>query len=175
MNKWRQNITVYFKLTRLCGHCWSSWPSLPLINKIKIVNDIDWSPVKSAWNCHLIHDNDIGLLSTVAIYSGLHRPLLCEKILFGKRTSFQRAFFNKDEFSLGPVSLIPLPRVRYGYLRNSLPGSNHPSNNVQSFNFLTIRWYKSHKLLSHVVFVDANVENLKVTCKAPWDVFFSTF
>ncbi len=28
MNKWRQNITVYFKLTRLCGHCWPSWPSL---------------------------------------------------------------------------------------------------------------------------------------------------
>ncbi len=32
--------TVYFKLTRSCGHWWSSWPILPLINKIKIVNDI---------------------------------------------------------------------------------------------------------------------------------------
>ncbi len=172
MNKWRQNITLYFKLTRLCGHCWPSWPSLPLTNIVSV----------SAWNCHLIHDNDIGLLSTVAMKC-LHRPLLCEKILsenfwtyfpsrFGKRTSFQSAFFNKDEFSLGPVFLIPLPCVRYGYLRNSLPGSNHPSNDVQSFNFLTIRWYKSHKLLSHVVFVDSNVENLKATCKTPWDVFF---
>ncbi len=32
---------------------------------------------------------------------------------------------------------------------------------------------KNVKLLSHVVFewfVDANVENLKATCKAPWNV-----
>ncbi len=134
----------------------------------------------SAWNCHLIHDNYIGLLTTVSMKC-LHRPLLCEKILSENfwtnfpSTFAKRTFFNKDELSLGPVFFIPLPRVRYGYRRNSLPGSNHPSNDVQSFNFLTIRWSKSHKLLSHVVFVDANVDNLKATCKAPWDVFFQHF
>ncbi len=32
-----KNTAVHFKLTRLSGHCWPSWPILPLINKIKIV------------------------------------------------------------------------------------------------------------------------------------------
>ncbi len=97
----------------------------------------------------------------------------CQKIFgrifhvrLAKGRVFKVRFFNKDDFSLGPVFLIPLRRVRYGYLRTSLPGSNLPSNDVQSFNFLTIRWYKSHKLLSHVVFVDTNVQNLKAT----WNV-----
>ncbi len=116
MTKWRQNITVYFKSTRLCGHCWPSWPILPLNNEIKIVSDIGRSAI-SAWDCHLIYDNDICLLSTAAMKC-LHWSLFCQKILsenfrtyfpstFCKRTSFQSAFFNKDEFSLGPVFLIP--------------------------------------------------------------------
>ncbi len=108
-----KNITVYLNLTRLCGRFWPSWPILPLINKIKIVFDIGWSSAISAWDCHLIHDDGIGLLSTAATKC-LHWSLFCQKILsenfrtnfpstFCKRTSFQSAFFNKDEFSLGPV------------------------------------------------------------------------
>ncbi len=112
-----KNITVYFKLTRSCGDCGPSCSILPLINKIKIVSDFGWSTAVSAWDCHLIHDNDIGLLSTAAMKC-LHWSLFCQKILFVnfrtnfpttfcKRTSFQSAFFNEDEFSLGPVFLIP--------------------------------------------------------------------
>ncbi len=58
-----KNITVCFKLTRSCGDCWPSCPILPLINKIKIVSDIGWSPAISAWDCHLIHDNPESLHS----------------------------------------------------------------------------------------------------------------
>ncbi len=71
----------------------------------------------SAWDCHLTHNNDIGLLSTLAM-NCQHWSLFCRKVLsinfrtnfpstFCKRTSFQSAFFNEDEFSLGPVFLIP--------------------------------------------------------------------
>ncbi len=113
-----KNITVHFKLTRSCGDCWSWCPILPIINKIKIVSDIGCSPAISAWDCHLIHDNDIGLLSTAAMKC-LHWSLFCQKILsvnfrtnfpntFCKRTSFQSAFFNEDEFSLGPVFFYTL-------------------------------------------------------------------
>ncbi len=82
---------------------WPSCPILPLINKIKIVCDIGWSPAISAWDCHLIHDNDIGLLST-ADMKCLHWSLFCQINLseyfrmnfpstFCKRTSFQSAVF----------------------------------------------------------------------------------
>ncbi len=32
-----KNITIYFKLTRLCGNFWPSWSILQLVNKIKMV------------------------------------------------------------------------------------------------------------------------------------------
>ncbi len=99
---WRsgaKNITAYFKLTRLCGHCWPSWPILPLINKMKIVSDIGWSPAISAWDCHLIRDNDIGLLSTAAMKC-LHWSLFCQKISVRKfPDEFSRYVLQKDEFS----------------------------------------------------------------------------
>ncbi len=112
-----KNMSVYFKLTRSCGDCWSSCPILLLINKIKIVSDIGWSSAISAWDCHLIHDNGIGLLSTAAMKC-LHLSLFCQKRLFENfwtnfpstfcnRTSFQSAFFTEDQFSLGPVFLTP--------------------------------------------------------------------
>ncbi len=108
-----KNIAVHFKLTRSCGDCWLLCPILPLINKIKMVSDIGWSPAISALDCQLIYDNDIGLLSTAAMKC-LHWSLFCHKILsvhfrtnfsstFCKRTSFQSAFFNEDDFSLGPM------------------------------------------------------------------------
>ncbi len=98
--------------------CWPSCPILPLTNKIQIVSNIGWSLAISAWNCHLIHYNDIGLLSTAAM-KRLHWSLFCQKVLsktfrtnfpstFCKRTSFQSTFFNVGEFSLGPVFLIPV-------------------------------------------------------------------
>ncbi len=104
-------------MTRLCGHCWPSWPILSSINKIKIVSDIGKTPSISVLHFHLNHDNDIGLLLTVAMKC-LHSSLFCQKILaqnfrtnfpstLCKRTSFQSAFFNVDEFSLGPVFIEP--------------------------------------------------------------------
>ncbi len=113
-----KNITLYFKLTRSCGDCWPSCPILPLIGKIKIVSDIGWSPAISAWDCHLIHDNGIGLLS-IAAMKCLHWSVFCQEILsvnfrtnfpstFCNRTSFQSAFFTQDQFSLGPVFLLPI-------------------------------------------------------------------
>ncbi len=67
----------------------------------------------SVWDCHLIHGNAIGLLSTSAMKC-LHWSLLCQKILsenfrtnfpstFCKRTSFQSAIFNVGAFPLGPI------------------------------------------------------------------------
>ncbi len=96
---------------------WPSCPILPFINKIKIVCDIGWSPAISAWDCHLIHDNDIGLLLTAAMKC-LHWSLFCQINLseyfrmnfpstFCKRTSFQSAFFTQDQFSLGPAFIEP--------------------------------------------------------------------
>ncbi len=116
-----KNITLYFKLAWLCGHCWPSCPIQPLINK-KTVSDIGWFLAIAAWDCHLIHDNGIHLLSRAAV-KRLHWSLFCQKILsenfrtnfpskFCKRTSFQ-----SDQFSLGPVFLIPLTGNRWN--RNS--------------------------------------------------------
>ncbi len=99
-----KNITAYVKLTRLCGRCWPSWTSLPLINKIKIVSGIGRSPVISAWDCHLIHDNGIGLLSTAAM-KRLHWSLFCQKVcqkIFGRiiQVSFATGRVFKVRFSL---------------------------------------------------------------------------
>ncbi len=94
-----KNITVYFKLTRSWGDCWSSCPILLLINKIKIVRDIGWSSAISAWNCHLIHDNDIGLLSTAAM-KRLHWSLFCQKNCVRKFSDeFSKYVLQQDEFS----------------------------------------------------------------------------
>ncbi len=82
--------------------------------------------MRSAWDCHLIHGNDISLLSTAAMKC-LHWSLFCQKLLsenvwanftstFCKRTSFQSAFFNADEFSLGPVFLIQISIVYAGVI-----------------------------------------------------------
>ncbi len=99
-----KNITVYFKLTRICGHCWPSWTALPLINKIRIVSDIGWSPVISTWDCHLIHDNGIDLLSTAAM-KRLHWSLFCQKVcqkIFGRifQVHFATGRVFKVRFSL---------------------------------------------------------------------------
>ncbi len=54
----------------------------------------------------------------------------------------------------------------------SLPGSNRPLIDVQSYNFSTIRLHKRLKRLPYIVlkwFIDANVENCKAVCKANWD------
>ncbi len=93
-----KNITVYFKLTRSWGDCWSSCPILLLVNKIKIISDIGWSSAISAWNCHLIHDNDIGLLSTAAM-KRLYWSLFCQKSLSENfRTNFPCTFYNRTSF-----------------------------------------------------------------------------
>ncbi len=92
-------------------------PSNTINQENKIVSYITWSPAISAWDCHLIHDNYFGTLSTAAMKC-LHWSLFCQINLsenyrtnfpsaFGKRTSFQSAFFNEDEFSLGPVFIEP--------------------------------------------------------------------
>ncbi len=99
-----KNITVYFKLTRSWGDCWSSCPISLLINKIKIVSDIGWSSAISAWNCHLIHNNDIGLLSTVAM-ERLHWSLFCQEVcqkIFGRifQVRFATGRVFKVHFSL---------------------------------------------------------------------------
>ncbi len=92
-----KNITVYFNLTRLCGHCWPSWPILLLINKMKIVSDIGWSPATSI--CHLIHDNDIGLISTAAVKC-LHWSLFCQNKSVSKFSDeFSKYVLQKVEFS----------------------------------------------------------------------------
>ncbi len=103
--KGAKNITAYFKLTRSCGDCWPSCPILPLINKIKIVSDIGWSPAISAWDCHLIHGNDTGLLSTAAMKC-LYWSLFCKKILsenFWTNLLLQKDEFSKCIFQWGPL------------------------------------------------------------------------
>ncbi len=81
---------------------------VPLINKIKMVSDIGWSSEMSAWNCHHIHDNAIGLLSTVAMKC-LHWSLFCQKKSVRKFSDeFSKYVLQQDEFSkcifhLGPV------------------------------------------------------------------------
>ncbi len=65
----------------------------PTINQKKML-------VISAWDCHLIHDNGIGLLSTAAMKC-LHWSLFCETILSENfRTNFSNKYvLQKDEFS----------------------------------------------------------------------------
>ncbi len=74
-------------------------PILTLINKIKIVSNIGWSPAISAWDCHLIHGNDIGLLSTAAMKC-LHWTLFCQNILpVNFLYEFSKYVLQKDKFS----------------------------------------------------------------------------
>ncbi len=108
-----KNITVYFKLTRSWGGCWSPCTILLLINKINIVSDIGWSSAISAWNCHLIHDNDIGLISTAAMKLQ-HWSLFCQKVcqkMFGR--IFQVRFATKYIFQWGPVFIEPVRTHKY--------------------------------------------------------------
>ncbi len=110
-----KKITVYFKLTRSWGDCWSSCPILLLINKIKIVSDIGWSSAVLAWNCHLIHDNDIGLLTTASM-KRLCWSLFCQKVCL---KIFGRIF--QWRFATGRVFKVHFsPRTRFRYDQFSL-------------------------------------------------------
>ncbi len=116
MNKWRQKYYVYFKLTRSWGDCWSSCPILLLINKKNckwyrlIISDIglELSSHPRQWHWLTI---DSGY-ETSALIIVLPKSL-SEKFrtnfpsMFCNRTSFQSAFFTKNQFSLGPVFIEP--------------------------------------------------------------------
>ncbi len=89
-------------------------PTLSIINQIKIENHIGWSTVISTWDCHLIQDNDIGLLSTAAMKC-LHWSLFCQKKSASKLADeFSKYILQKDEFSLGPV--FHIPKAQYNLL-----------------------------------------------------------
>ncbi len=146
-----KNITVYFKLTRLCGHCWPSWPILPLINKIKIVSDIGWSPGITAWGCHLIHDNDIGLLSAVAT-KYLHWSLFCQKSYVRKFSDefskyvLQRGEFSKCVFAKGRVFKVRFFQCGWALFWTRFPYTQFNTTDIANADYILLISHKTQRV-----------------------------
>ncbi len=91
--------------------------NIPILLKLACLIGIDvgWSPGISAWDCHLIHGNDIGPLSTAATkYLHCFAKEFCQKIVgrIFQGASFPCTLCTVDEFSLGPVFLMPSGRAQ---------------------------------------------------------------